>query len=473
MTARFFTRRWAGFVLPLVIGACSCIPALAQAYPLKKSASGRYLVDQKNVPYLIAGDAPQALMVNLSEADADLYFANRQAHGFNTLWINLLCNDYTGHRKDGSTYDGILPFNTPADLSTPNEAYFARCDRMIRLAAKHGLQVLLDPIETGGWLKVIRSNGPAKCREYGRYLGRRYRSFNNLLWMSGNDFQTWKNAGDDAVVTAVALGIKETDPRHLQTAELDYLISSSLDDPNWAPILSLNAAYTYYPAYAEVLKAYNRSPPVPVFLIEATYELEHNCTPAILRRQEYWTNLSGATGQVYGNGAIWPFNSRWKTQLDSPGAVQMAYVKALFEPRAWYNLVPDQNHTVVTAGCGTFDATTSEANRFLMNSDYVTAARTPDGSLVLAYLPTPRPVTVDMTRLRGRVTARWYDPSHGVYAPIAGSPFPNTGTRSYTPPGKNGDGDGDWVLVLETRRPARRLDDQVPHVIREGAHQQQ
>ena len=30
-----------------------------------------------------------------------------------------------------------------------------------------------------------------------------------------------------------------------------------------------------------------------------------------------------------------------------------------------------------------------------------------------------------------------------------GSPFANVGTRAFTPPGKNGDGDDDWVLVLE------------------------
>jgi uncharacterized protein DUF4038 len=202
------------------------------------------------------------------------------------------------------------------------------------------------------WLKVMLANGSAKCRAYGRYLGHRYRSFNNILWMSGNDFQNWRDAKSDAVVTAVALGIKDVDTRHLHTIELDYLVSSSLDDPRWAPIVGLNAAYTYYPTYVQVLKDYNRSPPLPVFLIEATYELEHASTPAILRRQEYWTNLSGATGQVYGNGAIWPFNSRWKSQLDSPGAVQMAYVKALFGPRAWYHLVPDQDHSGRPPGAG-------------------------------------------------------------------------------------------------------------------------
>ena len=55
------------------------------AYPLKKSTHGRYLVDLKGAPFLLAGDAPQALMVKLTEADADLYFSNRVAHGFNAV----------------------------------------------------------------------------------------------------------------------------------------------------------------------------------------------------------------------------------------------------------------------------------------------------------------------------------------------------------------------------------------------------
>src|SRR5205814_370400 len=127
-----------------------------------------------------------------------------------------------------------------------------------------------------------------------------------------------------AVVMAVAQGIKDRDTRHLHTIELNYLVSGSLDDANWSPIIDLNATYTYYPTYAQVLKDYNRSNFRPVFMIEATYELEHGATPLILRRQEYWTLLSGATGQVYGNGPIWPFAKDWKNQFDSPGAVQMA-----------------------------------------------------------------------------------------------------------------------------------------------------
>jgi hypothetical protein len=398
---------------------------------------------------MIVGDAPQSLIVNLSEADADAYFADRQANGFNAAWINLLCDTYTGGRSDGSTYDGIIPFTTPGDLSTPNPAYFQRVDDMINLAAKHNITVFLDPIETGGWLATLEYNGAAKAYNYGLYLGNRYRSFPNIVWLNGNDFQTWTNPADDADVTAVASGIKAVDPNHIQTVELNYEASSSLDDPNWAPLVSLNAAYTYYPTYAEVLHAYNQSTSVPVFLVEANYEFENNTgmdygNPATLRLQEYWTMLSGATGQLYGNHYTWTFTTGWQSDLDTPGVAQLSYMKALFASRPWYNLVPDQNHTVVTAGYGTFSSTGS-----LNSSDYLTAARTPDGALVMAYMPTIRTITVDMSKLSGPATAQWYDPTNGTYTAISGSPFATTGMQQFTPSGNNNAGGGDWVLVLE------------------------
>jgi hypothetical protein len=422
-------------------------------YPLQRSKDGRRLVDQRGAPFLIVGDSPQALIANLSEAQAASYLATRQAQGFNTLWVNLLCDKYTGCRSDGSTYDGILPFVTPGDLSTPNPAYFQRADDMIRLAALHRMVVFLDPIETGGWLDVLRRNGVSKDRAYGRYLGNRYKNFANIVWMSGNDFQSWTNPADDAVAQAVAQGIEDVDPRHLQTVELNYYVSDSLQDPAWAPIIGLDAAYTYYPTYAEVLQAYDRGT-MPVFMVEANYEGEHNAgdlgTPLILRRQEYWTMLSGASGQIFGNHYVWPFSKGWQSNLNTPAVRQLQYATALFLPTQWYNLVPDQRHQVLTGGYGTFNGSGT-----LISNDYATAARTMDGSLVIAYLPTKRTVTVDMSRLSGRVWAYWYDPTSGASSEMAGSPFANKESHQFASPGENSAGDADWVLVLETRPRSR------------------
>jgi hypothetical protein len=58
-----------------------------------------------------------------------------------------------------------------------------------------------------------------------------------------------------------------------------------------------------------------------------------------------------------------------------------------------------------------------------------------------------------MTKLSAPATARWYDPSRGTYVAVGKSPLPNKGNHNFTPPGNNADGDGDWVLVLETKPP--------------------
>ena len=125
--------------------------------------------------------------------------------------------------------------------------------------------------------------------------------------------------------------------------------------------------------------------------------------------------------------------------MDSPGATQMANVVALFSPRRWYDLVPDQNHTLVTSGYGAFG-----------QDDYVTAAQTPDGKLGMAYVPSSRTITVDLSTFSGPVTARWYDPTDGTLTSSEGSPFANEGSLDFATPGTNAVGDGDWVLVLET-----------------------
>jgi hypothetical protein len=418
-------------------------------YPLKIGPTRRYLVDQRGVPFMIIGDSPQALIVNLSAAGAEEFLANRRAAGFNSMWVNLLCivcSSYAGGRADGTTYDGIPPFKTPGDFSTPNEAYFARVDRMIGLAEKYGIVLFLNPIETAGWLEILRSNGVERSYAYGRYLGERYRRFRNIVWFHGNDFQSWADRSDTELVQAVARGIEAAGSRQPHTVELNYPVSSSLDDESWRPLISLDAVYTYAPTYAELLKEYNRPGFLPTVMIEANYEFEalnYETDLQTLRRQEYWSMLSGASGQFYGNKYTWQFLDDWRAHLDTPGSRQMTYATKFFAGKPWFRLVPDQHHRVVRAGYGTF-----AVDGAINDNDYVTAASTPDGKLAIAYLPETRTITVDLGKLSGPVLARWYDPTKGTSVPVSGSPFPNPGVMEFRPPGQNGDGDGDWVLDL-------------------------
>jgi hypothetical protein len=67
-------------------------------------------------------------------------------------------------------------------------------------------------------------------------------------------------------------------------------------------------------------------------------------------------------------------------------------------------------------------------------------------------MPTARTITVNMASLRASANAKWFDPAKGVYTTIPGGPFENTGTRQFTPPGNNQDGNSDWVLLLDASK---------------------
>jgi Protein of unknown function (DUF4038)/Putative collagen-binding domain of a collagenase len=440
--------------------------------------SGRHLVDKTGVPFMVVGDSPQAI-INIpltGAASVASYFFDRHAHGFNSAWINLICDSYTACPTNGATYDGIVPFTgllrgctggAPVcyDLTTENPVYFSRIDAIINKAASYGILVFLDPISTDGctkanWMQTLINNGAERAANYGAYIGNRYKRLPNIVWMSGNDFQCSKMAPDDNLAADVVRGIEAAGDKHLQTSELNYNYSTAKDDTGaLGSLVTLNAAYTYYPTYDEVLHGYNQST-LPIFMEESNYEFENNCcepgkgipptmpvSQEVLRKQEYWTMLSGAAGQLYGNHYTWTFTSGWDIHLDTLGVAYLGYMRRLFLSVPWYNLVPDQNHHVMTSGYGSY---TRNGTGDITHNSYATTAlaATSTGTVVVAYIPGMRTVTIDMTQLGSNIRAQWYDPTAGTYTTIAGSPFGNVGPQSFTPPGHNAAGDSDWVLVL-------------------------
>src|SRR5579863_3579356 len=457
-------RDFTNILIAAVIVAWGAHTAAAQAaFPLRLSENHRYLVDRNGKAFLMVGDTPQGLMGHLTEQEADYYFADREAHGFNTLgWIDVMCagNDYPTN-KDAVTPDGIKPFTgyvaggtdfTHYDLSKPNEAYFTRLDHILQLATRHHLLVFIDPIETIGWLPALRNNGMKAAYAYGQFLGSRYKVYANVAWLNGNDFNLWTVPKDDQLVQAVSKGIRSMAPNQLQTVELHVRTSSSFDDPRWIPLIELNSTYTYSPTYMQMLHSYNQKPVAPVVMIEAHYDWENVGeppdfgTPYVIRKQDYWTMLTGGTGQFYGNKYTWSFADGWKEKIDTPGVEQLGIWGKFFSALPWQDLVPDQDHAVLTDGYGTF----GNVDTRVSESDYATAARRPDGSVVVVYVPIERTLTVNMASLQGPATARWFDPTSGSYQDVSGGPVANSGSKQFTPPGKNHAGDGDWVLLLET-----------------------
>lgn len=418
------------FVAAFALIVCATMALAAGPYPLRVGPDHRHLVDQSGTPYLIQGDAGWSLISGLTKEEAEKYLEARRRLGFNSIIVNLIEHKFRG---PVNRY-GEGPFTTPGDFSTPNEKYFEHADWVIRKAQEMGLQIFLAPIYLGyigtdeGWIQELVANGPEKARNWGRFVGNRYRDFDNIVWIIGGDHNPDTARPE---VDAVAEGIKERDGRHLMTAHC-HPENSAIDqyrDDGW---LDVNDTYTYNIVHEMLIRDYNRQPVIPYFLIESTYEGEHNASQVQIRRQAYWAILSGATGQFMGNRPIWLFDPGWEAALDSVGSRDMQRLGWLFHSRPWNELTPDQKHEVVVEGLGEF-----------RGLDYLTAARTSDDATVIAYMPTARTISVEMSKVSGKqAMAWWFDPRTAQATSIG--KFPTSGKQEFKPPAE-----GDWVLVLD------------------------
>jgi len=411
-------------------GAGFAQPSDADA-PLRVGADHRHLVDRRGVPFLLQGDAAWSLIANATREDADGYLRNRRAKGFNAVLVNLIEHKFA--RNAPRNAYGDAPFPDPSDLAVPNDKYFEHADWVVRRAGEDGIVVLLAPAYLGypgldeGFYDEVMAAGPEKCLAYGRYLGRRYAGFDNIIWVMGGDRDPGPARED---MDMIAYGIRESDRRHLMTAHCHSDSSPAEQYPgSW---LQVSTSYAYEIVHLRLTWDYERTPAMPLFLIESIYEGEHNSSQVQVRRQAYWAVLCGEFGHVMGNYPIWSFSPGWQAAMDSPGSVALMHWGRLFRSRPWSDLVPDKEHRVVTSGVGEY-----------WGLDYLAAASTPGGGTLIAYMPDARTITVDLSKLaKGRANAWWFDPRTGAAA-AAGS-FTTEGTRQFAPPAQ-----GDWVFVVD------------------------
>jgi Protein of unknown function (DUF4038)/Putative collagen-binding domain of a collagenase len=415
------------------------------------SPNGRYFLDQYGRPLLLKGDSPWALMTRLSPPQARSWFGDRQRQGFNAAIVSLIGATANGAPSDdGATFDGLLPF-VDGDILRWQEPYWERVTAYLRLAADHGITVLLYPID--GWT-IGRSFVPRsidQCHRYGDMIAQRFADLPNIVWMSGGDYWYAYAAKDpargtdlDRCIDAMMRGIREAGDGRPFSVQLKAEKSISTDIPYWADRVDWNFVYTYYPTYKAVLDARRRQPAIPAVFGEANYEGENNqhetppTTDETLRRQVLWSLTSGAAGEFFGSHD-WSFHPGWERRLSTRGLTQVTRLRKLFSTLRWWELMPDTANELVTGGRGT-ELTTDEPKDVLEN-DYVTAARTPDGRLAVVYLPTGRTISVNRSAMAAGTRAAWIDPTSGRRRPVPMSP-------TFTTPGRNAAGGHDWLLLL-------------------------
>lgn len=407
----------------------------AAVHPLKVSDNGRTLVDQDDTPFLLRAESPWSLIVGLKREEVDMYLDDRRQKGFNALIFNLIEHAFAGaFNAYGPPYNwyGDAPFTTPGDFTTPNEAYFAHADWVIDRAIAKGFLLILNPCYLGypgttqGWYQEVLSAGTEPLRNYGRFVGARYQNRPQILWSMVGD----RNP-DDArpMVEAMVAGMKEEDEVHLFGAHCFPEASPRGQFPD-SPWLSLNYVYTYGDVHPPCFAAYQAVPVMPFVQFESAYENDFlSASPSRVRLQAYSSLLAGACGYGYGNYPVWLFNPGWQSALNSPGAISMKHLHTLFLSRAWFRLVPDIGHTVVTSGYAL---------------PWVACARADDGATVICYLSeAANPIALDMTKVSGsEAKAWWFNPRDGSSQFIG--TFPCSGTHNFTSPTAD-----DWVLLLD------------------------
>lgn len=431
----------------IATGSLACERDGGTKFPLRIEPGKNYPVDSKGHPFFMNGDSPWSLIADLKEEEADLYLEDRKARGFNTVLVNLLEHRFS--RNAPANAYGERPFVDHEDFVFPNEAYFAHADRILQKACELGFLVLLAPAYLGygggdeGWYQEMAAAGAERLNAYGRFVGRRYRRFDNVMWVNGGDY----NPADKGLVRALAKGIMEENPDALGTAH-GAPETAPLEFWGHEPWLKVNNVYTHGPVYAAALREHDVAGGMPFFLIESTYEFEHGADEYRIRIQAYQAILSGAFGHLYGNNPIWHFGGpglqrpimQWKEALDSPGAKSMEVLVAFISSIKWWLLVPDSRNRLLVDGMG-------------KDMERAVAATASDDSYAVVYMPSNHGVTVDLARLSATsVHARWRDPTSGEVTDVEGSPF-KAERAVFKPPELNSRGYPDWILELTPQGP--------------------
>ena len=202
-----------------------------------------------------------------------------------------------------------------------------------------------------------------------------------------------------------------------------------------------------------IRRDYDRKPTKPCMDSEPAYE-NH---PVREKKEEgwfdeydvrkvcYWDLFAGAFGHTYGCHDVWMMYDKgknknladartgWRDAIKLPGSAQVGHARKLLEARAFLTRIPDQSVLKSDPGKG---------------GDHVQATRDSEGTFALVYIPTGKPVTVDLTKLKGAIAASWFDPRTGNSKPIEAGIKPE-GAREFKPPAT--ETERDWVLVLDAK----------------------
>src|SRR5215467_11879023 len=177
--------------------------------------NGRYFV-RDGEPFFWLGDTAWTIANLYTPAEAEEYLDHRARQGFTIINVMMVFTGGPGMKPIAEDVGGNLPFLN-WNPATPNEAFFKNIDRVLAVARSKNLILAILPCggSSGAFVKKQKIFTEANVREYGRWLGRRYKDVPNLIWVNGFDL---KSSEYPEITRALAAGLQEGDQgEHLIT----------------------------------------------------------------------------------------------------------------------------------------------------------------------------------------------------------------------------------------------------------------
>lgn len=425
---------------------------------VKVAPGGHYLQYADGTPFFWLGDTAWELLSRARKEEIEQYLEDRRQKGFNLIQVVTLA--YTDEILRVNQY-GDFPFinNNP---ETPNESYFQLVDWVLQRALAKGMVIGLFPT-WGDRVAKFWAKGPVIFNEqnaysYGLFLGKRYKDYPNIIWISGGDRPAFTDSMDwRPVWRAMIKGVREgTGGKALVTYHPWGEHSSSEfwkgEDENMLDINMLQSGHAGrdIPVWDWINRDYHISPPKPVLDGEPNYE-DHPVDwkskngyfrDYDIRKQLYRSVFAGACGVTYGHWTVKQFYSSreekwedadlyWTEAIDRPGAFQAGYLKKLILSRPPLSRIPDQ--TIIKSGQGEKGA-------------YITAFRDADSSYAMVYLPIGKKVEVDVSWMKAeKIAAWWFNPRTCEALKIG--LLKKKDSLRFVPPATGIE--NDWVLVLD------------------------
>ena len=452
----------------------------------------RLIEDKNGKPFFMAGICPQNLVQKISTANMNAYFKARHDQGFNAAWVMVSGWDHyakppmltgTGYSLENNVHDvaGNAIKVDPADpnFAPPNlnMAYVKSVDQMVIAAGNNGIYLFLDPMNEPGmeWPK----HSQADCVAWGKFWGDRYAKYPYVNILMGSDdlpqpYSNWIVSGLEQSLSDRLYCIDQGlfDPAgkrpDMPNPWWQYVVQHATWINLWGwyayetPKAVPRTTYQYATWTMYTQAAHWGVRTAPTFIVETEYtsyppdhgegtgQAEEGIVMKqgdhALRRQLWSVSLGGGTGF----GIIGNINDAVNdplTTLNDPALKYVVYCKSFFTSRRWDRLAPDYAHTFLTS---------QTSGPALHDPTYVSAALTSDGSFGAVYYPglsgNAFKLALNMSKMGGgggTSNVYWFDPTSGATHSIAGGPFANAGSRTFTTPGKNSAGSADWVLVVQ------------------------